>query len=82
MRMRLKSHESPRKQGRNNKSPKRSARTRQLRKARDMFLQTLDKKNKCKGGLTDSPFSFMMTGYSTENDDYSKNSQKMVSRSY
>ena len=64
--MRLKSHESPRKQGRNNKSPKRSARTRQLKKARNMYLQTLDKKNKCEGGLTNLPFSFILVRYSTE----------------
>jgi hypothetical protein len=80
--MRLKSHESPRNRGRNNKSPKRSARTRQLRKARNMFLQTIDKKNKCKGGLTNSPFSFILSRYSTENNDYATNSQEMVSRSH
>ena len=39
--MRLKSHESPRKQGRNNKSPKRSARTRQIKKSGKMFLRKL-----------------------------------------
>lgn len=39
--MRLKSHESPRKQGRNNKSPKRSARTRQIKKSGKLFLRKL-----------------------------------------
>jgi hypothetical protein len=39
--MHLKSHESPRKRGRNNKSPKRSARTRQLKKAKKTFLKQL-----------------------------------------
>jgi hypothetical protein len=39
--MRLKSHESPRKQGRNDKGPKRSARTRQLKKAKKLFLKKL-----------------------------------------
>lgn len=39
--MRLKSHESPRNRGRNNKSPKRSARTRQLKKAKKQFLGRL-----------------------------------------
>ena len=57
--MRLKSHESPRKQGRNDKSPKRSARTRQLRKARNMFLDSIDKKHKSNKGLTNDPFSFI-----------------------
>jgi hypothetical protein len=40
--MHLKSHESPRKRGRNDKSPKRSARTRQLKKAKKQFLKTLN----------------------------------------
>lgn len=80
--MRLKSHESPRKRGRNDKSPKRSARTRQLKKARNMFLQTLDKKNKSEGGLTNSPFSFILYGYSTETNDEQKNIETVVSRSY
>lgn len=40
--MRLKNHETPRSSGvRNNKSPKRSARTRQIRKAGKRFLATL-----------------------------------------
>jgi hypothetical protein len=39
--MHLKSHETPRKQGRNDKSPKRSARTRQLKKKRNQFIQKL-----------------------------------------
>jgi hypothetical protein len=39
--MNLKSHESPRKRGRNDKSPKRSARTRQLKKAKKRFLRRL-----------------------------------------
>lgn len=79
--MRLKSHESPRNRGRNNKSPKRSARTRQLRKARNMFLQSIDKKSKCKEGLTNPSFSFILSRYSTENDGYQTNSKEMVSRS-
>lgn len=79
--MRLKSHESPRNRGRNNKSPKRSARTRQLKKARNMFLQTIDKKTKSQGGLTNPPFSFILPKSSTENDGYQTNSKEMVSRS-
>ena len=39
--MHLKSHESPRSRGRNDKSPKRSARTRQLKKAKKQFLRRL-----------------------------------------
>lgn len=80
--MRLKSHESPRNRGRNSKSPKRSARTRQLKKARNMFLQSIDKKNKSQGGLTNSPFSFILCGYSTETNDNETNTQEMVSRSH
>jgi hypothetical protein len=80
--MRLKSHESPRNRGRNNKSPKRSARTRQLRKARNMFLQSIDKKNKSEGGLTNSPFSFILIRYSTEMNGIQTNTETMVSRSY
>jgi hypothetical protein len=43
--MHLKSHETPRKQGRNDKSPKRSARTRQLKKQRNQFIQKLKKQS-------------------------------------
>lgn len=39
--MNLKSHESPRNRGRNNKGPKRSARIRQLKKAKKQFLGRL-----------------------------------------
>ncbi len=39
--MRLKSHESPRKMGRNTKSPRNSARIRQIRKARNRFVNSL-----------------------------------------
>jgi len=42
--MRLKSHESPRNMGRNKKSPRNSARIRQIRKARNMFLSSLELK--------------------------------------
>jgi hypothetical protein len=44
--MHLKSHESPRHRGRNDKSPKRSARTRQLKKAKKLFLMRLQNADK------------------------------------
>jgi len=42
--MRLKSHESPRKMGRNKKSPQSSARIRQMKKARNKFLNNFELK--------------------------------------